>query len=138
MAEARAVARRVEGYAHDVEIDGEHTLRLDEPADAGGTNTGPRPTRVLAASLAACTAITMEMYADRKDLDLGDLVVEVDVEYERHAPSAFTVTLHLPDGLNEEQRERLRVIAGKCPVHRVLASETDVKITDRIAPAPEA
>lgn len=130
-----AVARRVEGYAHDVEIDGEHALRMDEPEEAGGTDTGPRPTRVLAASLAACTAITVEMYADRKGWDLGDLRVEVDMEYDGPAPSAFAVTLHLPGGLSEEQLERLRVIAGKCPVHRVLASETSVTITDRVAPA---
>jgi putative redox protein len=131
---ARAVARRVEGYAHDVEIDGEHTVRMDEPQDQGGTDTGPRPTRVLAGSLAACTAITVEMYADRKGWDVGDLRVEVDMEYEGPTPSAFAVTLHLPGGLSEEQLEKLRVIAGKCPVHRVLASEATVTITDRIVP----
>jgi putative redox protein len=132
---AKAIARRISGYAHDVEIDGEHTLRLDEPVEEGGTDTGPRPTRVLAASLAACTAITIEMYADRKGWELDDLEVEVDIEYDGPAPSAFTVTLHLPGGLAEEQLERLRVIAGKCPVHRVLTHETDVTITDRVAPA---
>jgi putative redox protein len=131
----RAVARRVDGYAHDVEIDdGEHTLRIDEPAESGGTDTGPRPTRVLAAALAACTAITVEMYADRKGWDVGKLQVEVETEYEGPVPASFTVTLHLPGGLGEEQLERLRVIAGKCPVHKALASETEVTITDRIAP----
>jgi putative redox protein len=131
---AHAIARRVEGYAHDVEIDSEHTLRMDEPADHGGTDTGPRPTRVLAASLAACTAITVEMYADRKGWDLGDLRVEVEMDYEGPVPSVFTVTLHLPGGLNEEQLEKLRTIAGKCPVHRALTAEAKVTITDRVAP----
>ncbi len=131
---AHAIARRVEGYAHDVEIDGEHVLRMDEPEETGGTNTGPRPTRALAASLAACTAITVEMYADRKGWDLGDLRVEVEMEYEGPVPSVLAVTLHLPGGLGEDQLEKLRVIAGKCPVHKVLASEAKVTITDRVAP----
>ena len=130
----RAIARRTAGYAHEVEIDGEFTLTMDEPESTGGTNTGPRPTRVLAASLAACTAITVEMYADRKGWDLGELNVEVEVDYDGPVPSEFTVTLHLPGGLTEDQLERLRVIAGKCPVHRALASETKVTITDRVAP----
>jgi putative redox protein len=129
-----AVARRVSGFQHEIEIDGEHTLTMDEPEGEGGTNAGPRPTRVLAASLAACTAITIEMYADRKEWDVGQLLVEVDVEYDGPVPDQFIVTLHLPGELSEEQLERLRVIAGKCPVHRALASETKVRITDRVAP----
>ena len=130
----RAVARRIAGYRHEVDIDGEHTLTTDEPESEGGANTGPRPTRVLAASLAACTATTIEMYANRKGWDVGQLEVEVEIEYDGPVPSQFTVTLHLPGGLTEEQLERLRVIAGKCPVHKVLASETSVAITDRVAP----
>ena len=132
---ARAVARRVDGYEHEVEIDGRHRLTIDEPEESGGSDAGPSPTRVLAASLAACTAITVEMYADRKGMELGKLNVEVEVEYEDHVPTLFTVTLHLPGGLGEEQLERLRVIAGKCPVHRALARETNITITDRVAPA---
>lgn len=131
----RAVARRTAGYAHEVEIDGEHTLTMDEPESAGGANTGPRPTRVLAASLAACTAITVEMYADRKGWDLGQLAVDVEVDYDGPVPTEFTVTLNLPGALGEDQLERLRVIAGKCPVHKALASETRIRITDRVAPA---
>ena len=131
---ARMVARRGEGYAHDVEIDGRHSIVVDEPESAGGTDAGPSPTRVLGASLAACTAITVEMYADRKGWELGDLAVEVEISYEGPVPSAFTVTLRLPGGLSEDQLERLRVIAGKCPVHRALAAETRVMITDRVVP----
>ncbi len=131
---ARAVARRREGFVHDVEIDGEHTVVVDEPEAAGGTNTGPSPTRLAGAALAACTAITVEMYADRKGWDIGDLEVSVDIEWDGVAPKSFTVTLDLPAGLTEEQQEKLRVIAGKCPVHRTIAGSTQVTIEDRVAP----
>jgi putative redox protein len=129
----RATARRREGYTHDVEVDG-HRLVADEPVEAGGANAGPSPTRLLAASLAACTAITVEMYAARKEWEIGAMEVNVDVDYEGPVPSSFTVTLHVAGGLTEEQLERLRVIAGKCPVHKALSSETPVSIEDRVAP----
>jgi putative redox protein len=132
---ATMLARRRDGYAHDVEIDDRHRILVDEPERKGGADSGPSPTRVLGASLAACTAITVEMYADRKGWDLGALAVEVEMEYDGPVPSEFTVTLRLPGGLTEEQLERLRVVAGKCPVHRALAAETKISITDRVAPA---
>ncbi|HET9198658.1 MAG TPA: OsmC family protein [Solirubrobacterales bacterium] len=131
----RIVARRVEGYAHDVEIEGGHALRVDEPEGAGGTDTGPGPTRLLAASLASCIAITVEMYAGRKDWDLGPVEVDVEVGYEGPVPTRFEVGLKLPDGLDEEQRRRLLVIATKCPVHKVLAGEAQVKVVERLEAA---
>ena len=131
---ARAVATRRSGWEHEVVIDDHHRLVMDEPESKGGADAGPSPTRVVGASLAACTAITVEMYAERKGWEVGDLAVEVEMEYDGEVPSEFTVTLHLPGGLSEEQLERLRTIAGRCPVHRALAAETKVSITDRIAP----
>jgi putative redox protein len=126
----RAIARRREGYTHDVEIDG-HTLVSDEPAAAGGADQGPSPTRLLAAALASCVAITVEMYAGRKGWDLGRLEVVVDMEYgESSLPKSFLVTLKLPRDLPGEQRERIEAIAAKCPVHRTLAGE--VEIEDRV------
>ena len=131
----KAVAHRRQGYTHDVEIDGEHRVVFDEPEAAGGANEGPSPTRMVAAALAACTAITVEMYAARKEWEVGDVQVEVEMGYdERGVPNDFTVSLRVAGGLDPEQLERLRVIAGKCPVHRALASETRVSITDRIEP----
>jgi putative redox protein len=122
----KVVARRREGFAHEVEIEGGHTIVVDEPVAAGGTDTGPSPTRLVAAGLASCVAVTMEMYAARKGWDVGPVEVEVDVEYEGHAPRAFTVTPKLPADLDEEQRRRLLEIARRCPVHRVLAEQTPV------------
>jgi putative redox protein len=129
----RVVARRREGYAHDLDIDGgDHRLVTDEPAEAGGDDAGPSPTRLVAAGLAGCVAITIEMYAERKGWELGDVEVTVDVEYERYTPRSFSTSIHLPAELSEEQREALLRVAGRCPVHRVLAHETDVDVSYRV------
>lgn len=128
----KVVARRREGYAHDVEIEGSHSIRIDEPTAAGGTDTGPSPTRLVAAGLAGCIAVTMEMYAERKDWDIGAVEVDVDVTYRDYAPISFAVTLRLPVELSDEQRERLLVVAKKCPVHKLIAGETEVVISDKI------
>jgi putative redox protein len=120
----RATARRDDGtLRHTVQVR-EHQLAVDEPIDLGGHDTGPDPQELLAVSLASCTAITMEMYAARKGWDIGH--VEVDVEYtpaERGCPTKFELVMRLADDVPEEQVERLRVIAAKCPVHRVLDGE---------------
>ena len=128
----KVVARRTEGFAHEVEIEGGHTIVVDEPASAGGTDTGPSPTRLLAASLAACTAVTIEMYAERKGWDLGAVEVDVDVAYEGHAPPLLRGHPAPARRDRDEQRERLLAIASKCPVHRALSSETPVTISDRV------
>ena len=130
----RIVARRVEGYAHDVEVDG-HELRLDEPPEAGGLGTGPRPTKLLGASLAGCIAITVEMYARRKGWDLGEVEVDVEMGYEGVVPKSFNVGLKLTGDLDAEQRQRLLAIATKCPVHKVLAGEAHVNVTERLGGA---
>jgi len=125
----RATARRVDGFVHRVEVDG-HELIVDEPEEDGGTNTGASPTRLLTASLASCTSMTIVMYADRKGWDVGD--IEVSAEFERPPAgerAQFDVTVSLPSSLSEEQVERIMVIAGKCPVHRTLIGE--VVVNDR-------
>jgi putative redox protein len=129
----KATARRRDGFTHDVEIEGGHTLVIDEPPESGGADAGPSPTRVLASALAACTAITVEMYAARKGWELGAVEVEVDMGYDEKAtPNSFEVTVRIPEPLDAEQKERVLAIAGKCPVHRALAAETEISIRDRI------
>ena len=127
----KVTARRRQGFTHDVEVQGGHRMVIDEPEVSGGGNEGPSPTRTMAAALAACTAITIEMYAERKSWDVGALQVEVDMEYgEQSVPRSFEVTVRVPTALTEEEAERLRTIAGKCPVHRALTGE--ISINDRI------
>ncbi len=120
----RAVARRADGrLRHDVEIRGHH-VTADEPASHGGQDGGPSPQELLAASLASCTAITIEMYAQRKGWQVGEIVVDVDYEpSQRGSPTRFSMVVTLPKELPEEQRERLMQIAAKCPVHRTLEGE---------------
>ena len=133
---ATAIARRREGFTHDVEIEGGHSLVIDEPEDRGGADAGPSPMRAVSAALAACTAITVEMYAERKGWELGAVEVEVEREDDgRGGARSFTVTLRVPEPLTDDQRDRILVIAGKCPVHRALAGETQVAISDRIESA---
>jgi putative redox protein len=120
----RATARRNgEEFKHDLEIRS-HRMTADEPKEQGGTDEGPSPQELLAASLASCTAVTIEMYAKRKRWDIGE--VEVDVDYEpaqKGSPTKFTMAVRLPKELPEEQSERLMQIAAKCPVHRTLEGE---------------
>ena len=120
----RATARRENGsLRHEVEV-GRHRLTADEPKKNGGTDAGPNPQELLAASLASCTAVTVEMYADRKGWEIGDVVVDVDYEpAQRGSPTRFQMTVRLAKELPEEQRERLMQIAAKCPVHRTLEGE---------------
>jgi putative redox protein len=120
----RAIARRTGGkLEHHVEIGG-HRLTADEPAAHGGTDAGPSPQELLAASLASCTAITMEMYATRKGWDIGDVTVDVTYEpAQRGSPTRFQMEVRLPKELPDDQREKLLTIAAKCPVHRTLEGE---------------
>jgi putative redox protein len=130
-----AVSRRRGHFEQEIEIRG-HRLVSDEPESLGGTDRGARPTELLAASLASCTAITLVMYAERKGWDLGEL--EVAVEYAVPEPgksASIQVRITVPVELSGEQIERLLTIARKCPVHRTLASK-DLKIEDELRATP--
>ena len=119
----KATASRQDGFRHSVKIRS-HELTVDERADHGGADGGPEPLELLAASLASCTAVTMEMYAQRKGWSLSGL--KVDCRYtpaERGCPTKFELVTTMPAHLSEEQVERLQVIAAKCPVHRTLEGE---------------
>ena len=110
-------------FTHRVTIR-QHELTVDEPEETGGEDQGASPQELLAASLASCTAITLEMYAKRKGWSIGP--VEVECEYtpaEGGSPTVFNLVLRLPSACTEEQVERLRTIAARCPVHRTLDGE---------------
>ena len=122
----RAIARRTDGtLKHEIDFAGDrHQLVADEPEKDGGTDEGPSPQELLAASLASCSAITMEMYAQRKGWDIGEVTVDVDYEpAQRGSPTRFRMKVSLPKELPQDQQQRLMQIVAKCPVHRTLEGE---------------
>lgn len=115
-----------------------HYWLADEPQSVGGDNTGPDPYEHLLAALGACTSMTMRMYANRKSLPVDHVRVELkhsrdynkDCEGCDEKPAQIEVidrTVTIEGDLSEEQRERLLQIADRCPVHRTLHSELEVR-----------
>ncbi|MBL7858514.1 MAG: OsmC family protein [Cyclobacteriaceae bacterium] len=108
-----------------------HSVIADEPTEVGGQDLGPRPGDFLRMSLASCTAITLRMYANRKNFAVEKIQVSVsskDVE----GGTAFETDIKIFGTLDEAQRQRLLQIAKLCPVHKVLtnpiAIETNLSI----------
>jgi putative redox protein len=113
---------RKENYRTLVKTDPHHFI-VDEPISVGGKDLGPSPGELLASSLASCTSITIKLYADRKGWDLEE--VEVEVDFQRDAKfnvTNFQKKMKFRGNLTEEQIDKLYEIAGKCPIHRMLAN----------------
>jgi putative redox protein len=113
---------------------GPHRMLADEPASAGGTDTGPGPYDFLLTGLGACTSMTMRMYADRKALRVDRITVTLahkkihaedceECETREGMLDQIDRVIRIEGALDAEQRKRLMEIADKCPVHRTLTSE---------------
>ncbi len=94
--------------------------------ELGGNDEGPNPHEILETALGACTVITVQMYANRKQWDLKstDVTVKVDSEGEK---THITRTISFQGDLSAEQREKLLEIANKCPIHRLLLSQVEIE-----------
>ena len=103
---------------------GGHFIYADEPEHVGGTDEGMSPAALLLASLGSCTAITVRMYADRKNFNLDHIKVELAICEEDEISKETTIKrkLEFSGDLTEAQRERLYVIADKCPIHKILSN----------------
>lgn len=132
------VATNVVNYQVSIKGHG-HTITSDEPQAVGGDDTGPTPFELLLSSLAACTAITVRMYAARKDWPLEK--INLSLSHQKISADAcddcvtlngkidqIQIDISFEGDLTADQIERLEYIAGRCPVHRSLVSETKIRI----------
>jgi putative redox protein len=116
---------------------GDHHFIADEPTDFGGSNFGPSPYEFVSAGLAACTAMTLQMYARRKKWELANVTCHINYSKE-HAVDCqhceddaakidtFTREINITGNLSQVQKQKLLEIADKCPVHKTLHSPTQV------------
>lgn len=114
------------GHLYQVSISArDHRWLGDEPEEVGGGDTGPQPGELLLSSLAACTAITVKMYANRKKWPVEN--IEIELRYNSAAkPTPQTTVIdmevHFVGDLTDEQRARLLEIAHSCPIHKALTN----------------
>jgi putative redox protein len=136
--DARSVVVRgsAAGFVQEIHA-GRHRIVADEPAPAGGTDTGPSPYDLLLAALGACTSMTVGMYARRKAWPLEEVTVHLrhskihatdcaECETKDGRLDRIERDIHFVGPLTDEQRSKLLEIANKCPVHRTLTSEIDI------------
>lgn len=107
-----------------------HELIADEPTDIGGADKGFAPYELLLASLGSCTAITMKMYAERKEWGLEAVDVSLNMEQEETKTGKHTVflrTIKIQGNLDLKQKERLLAIAKQCPVAKILKGQIEIE-----------
>lgn len=117
-----------ENYEIEITSDSGHSIISDEPERLGGQNKGMSPDELIIAALASCTSATVRMYAQRKDWDLR--VVHTSIQMIKGEKPGDLPTIHreihLEGNLDEEQRERILVIANKCPIHKILSGNIEI------------
>lgn len=129
------VSSNASRYGQDVTIRQFH-LNADEPPSIGGDDSGPTPFEWVLTGLGACKAITLQMYAERKGWNLEQ--VAVDLHYDNQADQpVIHADLAIAGDLDDSQRERLREISDRCPVHKLLTKPVQIE-TQLVDSAAEA
>ena len=127
------------GFLQDV-VSGNHHLRADEPISVGGSGAAPGPYDYLLIALGVCTSMTVGLYARRKQFPLENITVSLwharihaqdceECETKSGMLDRIDTHIELTGSLTAEQRATLIEIAGKCPVHRTLKSEIDIRLS---------
>jgi putative redox protein len=105
----------------------EHTVLADEGAKVGGTDLGPTPHEILEMALAACTSMTVQMYANHKQWPLESCDVKVQIVAESTEGTQIQRTVSFRGNLDSEQKTRLLDIANKCPIHKLLSHPIQIQ-----------
>ncbi|WP_333876564.1 OsmC family protein [Flavobacterium sp.] len=107
------------------------TLLMDEPENIGGQNIGPDPFSTFLASLAGCTLSTLRMYIDRKGWDIPEIHISLNLAQELNPELETTISraISFPDTVTDEQKERLLLIAEKCPISKILKNKITINTT---------
>jgi len=108
---------------------GGHFIYSDEPADLGGTDEGMTPAALLLASLGSCTAITIRMYADRKEMALEAIKIHLSIdnkEEELNKDTNISRQIEFIGDLTDKERDKLLQIADKCPIHKILSNPISI------------
>lgn len=110
-----------------------HSMIVDEPVHVGGNDEGMNPHELLEASLASCSSITLRMYIQRKGWDVSEINVEVrSILGEERTGLSFAKHIQISGNIDDKQKERLLFIAGRCPIHRLLAKNITIGSTIKI------
>lgn len=117
---------RGEGTLQQVIEIGPHRVLSDVPLASGGQGSAPEPHDLLAAALAACTALTVTMYARRKGYQLDDIAVSIQHGQEGGA-YVLNRSIRYIGALAEDEKARLTEIANKCPVHKTLSGQIQIR-----------
>ncbi|WP_162127158.1 OsmC family protein [Flavobacterium phycosphaerae] len=107
------------------------TLLMDEPESVGGQNIGPDPFSTFLASLAGCTLSTLRMYIDRKGWDIPEINISLNLAQEMNPEllTSISRTITFSTNISDEQRERLLLIAEKCPISKILKNNITINTT---------
>ncbi|HEV7231674.1 MAG TPA: OsmC family protein [Bacteroidia bacterium] len=105
---------------------GAHILTGDEPVENGGGDTGASPFQMLLSALGACTVTTLRMYAQRKQLNVGEIIVQLVMNTDK-GDTLIRREIRFEKALTEEQHTRMIQIANLCPVHKVLAGKIQIE-----------
>lgn len=117
-------------YRTEIISGSDNIIIADEPQDMGGKNLGFSPAELLASSLASCTLITLRIYINRKGWDVSEINIKVDFERDiEQNVSSFIRKIEVTGEIDETQRQKLHIIADKCPIHKILTHTNKIQTT---------
>ena len=122
----KVVSQFGQGPLQQKQTAGDLHFLSDAEVSKGGDGSGPSPHEYLGAALAACTSMTLKMYAGRKEMKLENAIVTVDIERADDIEK-FSRDIQLVGDLSTEEKDRLLEIANKCPIHKALAGQIQIK-----------